>query len=76
MCADTTWEPADPKPLNQRAVLGLVGSVMLGVAGFFALDLIRTVSGLGFLSGFGVVLVIELVAIVGVVLSTFRLHDD
>jgi hypothetical protein len=53
-----------------------VGSVILGVAGFFALDLIRTVSGLGFLSGFGVVLVIELAAIVGVVLSTFHLHDD
>jgi hypothetical protein len=67
-------ESLDTERLNTRALAALVVSVLVGVAGLFALPVIQAVSGLEFLPAFGLVLAIELVAAVGVIVSVLRLH--
>jgi hypothetical protein len=67
-------ESLDPEALNTRALATLVASVVLGVAGLFGLPAIQAASGLAFLPAFGIVLAIELVAVVGVTVSVLRLH--
>jgi hypothetical protein len=63
-----------PEELNPVAVGGVVVSVLVGVAGLFALPAIQQSLGLPFLPAFGVVLAVELVATVGVVVSVLNLH--
>ncbi|WP_303704072.1 hypothetical protein [Haloquadratum walsbyi] len=64
-----------PESLNQRALTGLVFSVIVGIGGLFALPVIQTILQLEFFPAFTVVLLIELIATAGVVLSMFQLHQ-
>lgn len=67
-------ESFDPETLNTRALAALVASVLLGVAGLFALPAIQATLGLAFIPAFGLVLAVELLAAVGVIVSVLRLH--
>jgi hypothetical protein len=74
--SDNDEEPLAPERLNERAVIGLMFSVALGVAGLFVLPAIRGIFQLEFLTAFGIVLIIELIAVAGIVASMFRFHVD
>ena len=78
MASDPPDSDVDPTlhTLNTGALVGLVVSVGVGVGGLFVLPLLRSVFGLGFGVAFGLVLAIELVALLGVVASIFRLHQQ
>ena len=62
--------------LNTRSVVGLVVSVMVGVAGLFALPAIRQSFGLSFQQAFWPLLAVEFLAFVGVAVSVLRLHEE
>jgi hypothetical protein len=61
---------------NPRAFGVLLVSVFLGVSGLFALPAVQALSGLPFLPAFGIVLLVELVAVAGITLSVFNLHTE
>jgi hypothetical protein len=61
---------------NSRAFAALLVSAFVGVVGLFALPAVQTLSGLPFLPAFGIILLIELAAVVGIVLSVFNLHTE
>jgi hypothetical protein len=67
---------ATPESLNTRAVIGLVASVVLAVVGLFILPVLEDGFGLAFGPAFGITLVIEFVAFVGVAVSVLRLHRE
>jgi hypothetical protein len=74
--SDGETEPLAPESLNQQALIGLIVSVIVGVGGLFALPVIQTILQLQFLPAFSIVLMIELIATAGVVISMFRLHQE
>jgi hypothetical protein len=67
---------ATPESLNTNAVVGLVASVALAVVGLFILPVLENSFGLAFGPAFGITLVIEFVAFVGVAVSVLRLHNE
>ncbi|WP_182022291.1 hypothetical protein [Haloquadratum walsbyi] len=73
---DGEKEPLAPESLNQQALIGLILSVIIGVGGLFALPAIQVLFQLQFFPAFTIVLVIELIATAGVVISMFRLHRE
>lgn len=62
--------------LNRSAIIGLLVSVAVAVAGLFALPVIQSLSGLSFGPAFAIVLATELLAFVGVAVSVLRLHRE
>ncbi len=62
--------------LNTRSVVGLVVSVVVGVAGLFALPALQEVFGLSFQQAFWPLLAVEFLAFVGVAVSVLRLHEE
>lgn len=69
-------EGVEPPPaLNRLAVGGLVGSILLALAGMFAVPPLMDL-GLTFTRAFVVVAAAEVGAAVGVVVSTLNLYDD
>ncbi|MFB6125769.1 MAG: hypothetical protein ABEJ79_00495 [Halolamina sp.] len=64
-----------PKRLNVRSLGGIVGSSMLAVVGLFALPVFQSF-GLDFRPAFWLVLVVEGVALAGVVASILTLHRE
>lgn len=62
--------------MNTSAVVGLVGSVLVGVVGLFLLPVLQSLLGLEFGPAFSIVLAVELVAVVGVTVFIFRLHRE
>jgi hypothetical protein len=62
--------------LNTRALVGLVVSVGVGIAGLFVLPLLQSTFGLGFGAAFGLVLAVEFVAFLGVAASVLRLYRE
>ena len=72
--ADDTPPPVEA--FNRRAFATLLVSAFVGVVGLFALPAIQAVSGLPFLPAFGIVLLIELLAVVGITISALNLHTE
>lgn len=76
----TAPEDSDPdlgpqkRAPNIGALVALIVSLILGVGGLFVLPALQSVLGLEFRPAFGLVLVIELVALAGVVVSVLRLY--
>lgn len=62
-----------PKSLNYRSLGGLVISAAVAVFGLFALPLFQSF-GLAFRPAFWLVLVVEAIALAGVVVSVLTLH--
>lgn len=73
---DESDPTATPESLNTRAVVGLIASVALAVVGLFILPVLENGFGLGFGPAFGIALVIEFVAFIGVAVSVLRLHTE
>jgi len=71
---DTGGEDLDVQSLNRVAVVGLIGSFVVALAGLFALPAAGAV-GLSTRNGFWIVLGVEFVGAVGVGLSAQRLYD-
>ena len=61
---------------NSRAFAMLLVSAFIGVVGLFALPAIQAVSGLPFFPAFGIVLLIELLAVAGITISALNLHTE
>ena len=62
--------------LNTRSIVGLVGSVVVGVIGLFALPALQQGFGLSFQEAFWPLLAVEFLAFVGVAVSVLRLHEE
>ena len=71
---ETAEEDLDVQTLNRLAVVGLIGSFFVALAGLFALP---AATAVGFTSrnAFWVVLVIEFLAALGVGVSARKLYD-
>jgi hypothetical protein len=69
-------EYADPAPLRREAVVGLVVSVLVGVAGLFALPAIQALTGLPFFTVFWAIVALEFLCAVGAGISVMNLHED
>ena len=78
MQSDRTTDDEEPtvEAFNPRAFATLLVSAFVGVVGLFALPAIQAVSGLPFLPAFGIVLLIELLAVVGITISALNLHTE
>ncbi|WP_202877440.1 hypothetical protein [Haloglomus irregulare] len=61
--------------LNTRALIGLIVSLTVGVAGLFVLPALQSAFGLTFGVAFGLILAVELLSFVGVAVSIFRLYQ-
>ena len=71
---DAHEEELDVRSLNRVAVVGLIGSFFVALAGLFVLPAAGAV-GLSTRNGFWIVLAIEFIGAVGVGLSAQRLYD-
>ena len=69
--AETTVET-----LNTRALLGLILSLAVGIAGLFVLPALQSTFGLTFGVAFGLVLAVEFLSFVGVAVFVFRLYQE
>jgi hypothetical protein len=68
------WAERDPEPLNTTAVVGLVVSVIVAVAGLFALPTLLG-GGLSFGIAFWFLCGVEFVAAIGVIVSVTNLRS-
>jgi hypothetical protein len=77
---DRESKTGDDRPsvevFNRAAFAGLLASLFLGVAGLFGLPAVQSLTGLPFLPAFGIILLIELVAVAGITISLFNLHTE
>jgi hypothetical protein len=59
---------------NTGALVAFIISLTLGVGGLFVLPALQSMFGLDFRPAFAIVLAIEIVALVGVIVSVLRLY--
>lgn len=71
---ETTEDDLEVKSLNRAAVVGLVASFFLALAGLFVLPAFE-VAGLDSRSAFWLVLAVEFAAALGVGISARKLYD-
>jgi hypothetical protein len=72
----TNGDRPSVEAFNSRAFAALLVSAFVGVVGLFALPAVQALSGLPFLPAFGIILLVELVAVAGITISVFNLHKE
>ena len=61
---------------NRAAFAALLASLFLGVVGLFGLSAVQSLTGLPFLPAFGIILLMELIAVAGITVSILNLHTE